>query len=99
MRLIFSPEARLEFNDAENYYNQQVDGLGAQFRNEVRAGLRRIRTWPLAFPVERGDIRRAVLGKFPYKLLYAIEADHLVVIAIAHQHRKPDYWVDREGNQ
>jgi hypothetical protein len=49
----------------------------------------------LAFPVERGDIRRITLTRFPYKLLYSIEPDCLYVIAIAHQHRKPDYWVGR----
>jgi len=31
--------------------------------------------------------------KFPYKLLYSVEKDHVLVIAIAHQHRKPDYWI------
>ncbi len=35
-----------------------------------------------------------LLHKFPYKLLYALEHDHIVVIAVAHQHRKPDYWAD-----
>lgn len=99
MRLILSPEAKLEFEDAERYYNLQLAGLGAEFRDEIRAGLKRIRTWPLACPVERGPIRRALLSRFPYKLMYAVETDHIYVIAIAHQHRKPDYWVERSNNE
>jgi hypothetical protein len=95
MRLIFSPEARLEFEEAERFYNQQFAGLGTGLREEVRTALRRIRTWPLAFPVEGGEIRRALLGRFPYKLLYVIEPDHIYILAMAHQHRKPDYWTSR----
>lgn len=41
------------------------------------------------------DVRRVVLKRFPYKLLYSVETDHLYVIAVAHQHRKPGYWHDR----
>ena len=91
MRLVFAAEARLEFYAAELYYNQQLPGLGSAWREEVLTALRRIRHWPLACPVEHADIRRLTLSRFPYKLLYAVEADHLYVIAIAHQHRQPDY--------
>lgn len=95
MRLIFSPEARQEFDEAERYYNRQVPGLGEQMRAEVRAALLRLRRWPLSCPTERGDIRRLTLGRFPYKLLYSVESDHIYIIAVAHQHREPSYWIDR----
>lgn len=95
MRPLFSPDARLEFEAAERYCDVQVAGLGKAFRDGVRAGLRRIRTWPLACPVERGTIRRAVLGRFPYKLMYSVEAEAIYVIPVAHQHRKSDHWTDR----
>lgn len=95
MRLLFSPEAKHEFEDARQYYEAQLPGLGNEFRDEIRAALLRIRRWPLAFPVERDTIRRAVLGRFPYKLMYSVEPDTIYVIAVAHQHRKPDYWTDR----
>ncbi len=95
MRLLVSPEARLEFEAAERYYNRQMPGLGASFRVEIRDALRRLRQWPLAFPVERGDIRRLTVSRFPYKLLYSIEAHGIYLIAVAHQHRMPDYWAGR----
>ncbi|MGH8279711.1 MAG: type II toxin-antitoxin system RelE/ParE family toxin [Gammaproteobacteria bacterium] len=85
----------MEFQTARRYYDQQVPGWGETFAEEVRAALQRLRQWPLAFPVERGDIRRMLLGRFPYKILYSVESDHLYIIALAHQHRKPDYWVGR----
>ncbi|MHB8423814.1 MAG: type II toxin-antitoxin system RelE/ParE family toxin [Gammaproteobacteria bacterium] len=95
MRVLFSLEARMEFEEAERYYNRQLAALGAGLREEVRGALRRLRAWPLAFPVESGEIRRALLGRFPYKLLYTIESDHIYILAMAHQHRKPNYWVGR----
>jgi len=56
----------------------------------------RLRNWPLAAPVERGDIRRIILSRFPYKLLYSVEADHIYIVAVAHLHRAPDYWIERD---
>lgn len=95
MRILLSPEARQEFEEAEQYYNRQVPKLGDQFRKEVRAALPRLQAWPLSCPVERGDIRRLTLSRFPYKLLYSVEADHIYIIAVAHQHREPAYWIER----
>jgi toxin ParE1/3/4 len=95
MSIIFSPEARAEFEDGERYYEHQVAGLGARFRQDVKQALLRLRTWPLACPIERGDIRRLILSRFPYKLLYTIESDHVYILAVANTHRAPDYWVQR----
>lgn len=97
MRLEFSIEAKAEFDDGQRFYERQVPGLGARFRADVRAALARLRRWPLAAPVERGEIRRILLSRFPYKLLYSIEAEIIYIIAVAHLHRAPDYWVDRNA--
>jgi len=96
MQFEFSPEARAEFDDGEQYYEQQLTGLGLRFRHEVREALLRIRSWPLAAPIEQGDIRRLVLTRFPYKLLYSVEADRIYIIAVAHLHRLPSYWIERD---
>lgn len=99
MRVVFSPEARREFEAAERYYKRQSPRLGEEFRDEIKLALPRIQSWPLSCPVERGDIRRLTLSRFPYKLLYAVESDHIYVIAVAHQHRNPEYWIGREPDQ
>jgi plasmid stabilization system protein ParE len=95
MRIEFSPEATTEFSDGVNYYERQMPGLGARFRADVRAALSRLRQWPLATQVERGEIRRMLLSRFPYKLLYSVESDHIYILALAHLHRAPAYWVER----
>lgn len=95
MRVLFSSQARAEFEDAARYYDEQRQGLGDELRQEMRNFLSRLRQTPLRFPVERGDIRRLILAKFPYKLLYSVESDYIYVIAVAHRRRSPDYWIDR----
>jgi plasmid stabilization system protein ParE len=99
MRIIFSPEARLEFEEAERYYSRLSAYLGKEFRTEICSALPRLQRWPLAFAVESNEIRRLLCSRFPYKLLYSIEVDHIYVIAVAHQHREPNCWVDRISPQ
>jgi toxin ParE1/3/4 len=57
--------------------------------------VRCIQAWPLACKIEVADIRRVVLSRFPYELLYSVEADYIYVIAVAHQHRLLQYWLGR----
>ena len=93
MRVLFSQLAKRELDDASHYYEIEFQGLGKRFRAEVKMAASRISEYPEAWSVERGDIRKCLLHKFPYKLLYSIEKDHIFIIAIAHQHRKPEYWL------
>ena len=96
MKVVFSKYAKQELDDATHFYELEFKGLGLRFKEEVKKAATRISEYPKAWSVERGDVRRCLLHKFPYKLLYSIEKDHIFIIAVAHQHRKPDYWIDRE---
>jgi plasmid stabilization system protein ParE len=95
MRVIFTRVARQELEDAVRFYEFEYSGLGRRFKEEVRKAALRVAEYPNAWSIERGEIRKCLLHRFPYKLLYSVEEDHILVIAVAHQHRKPDYWVDR----
>ena len=95
-RIIFTRYAKQELEDAVRYYELEYSGLGKRFKEEVERAALRIAEYPQAWSVDRGDVRKCLLHKFPYKLLYSIEEDHILVIALAHQHRKPDYWVARD---
>ena len=98
MRVVFSPEARDDFEDAARYYDAQRPGLGDELRREIRNFLPKLRNAPLNFPAVRGDIRRLMLERFPYKLLYSVESDYVYAIAVAHRRRSPDYWINRVGS-
>lgn len=94
MKLKFSSLAHQELKDGISHYENQHQGLGKRFSQEVEKASRRIVKHPKAWSKENDEIRKYLLHHFPYKLLYSIESDHIIVIAIAHQHRKPNYWVD-----
>jgi plasmid stabilization system protein ParE len=96
MNVIFLKYAKQELDDATQFYEMEFSGLGPRFREEVKNTVSRIVEYPEAWPQERGDIRKCMLYKFSYVLLYSIEKMHVVIIAVAHQHRKPEYWIDRE---
>ncbi len=95
MKVIFTELAHAELLDACDFYELEFSGLGTRFKQEIRQAIKRIIQFPLAWPTENNDIRKYLLHKFPYKIIYSVEIDHLLIIAIAHQHRKPEYWVDR----
>ena len=96
MCVIFTRIATQELEDTVHFYNLESAGLGQLFKEEVRKAALRITEYPQAWSIERGEVRKCLLHKFPYKLLYSVEEDHVLVIAVAHQHRKPDYWVGRD---
>ena len=95
MQLIFLALARNELAEAKRYYNRQQQGLGESFQREAQSAAKLIQERPLAWQIEVELVRRFIFDRFPYKMLYIIRAEQIVVIAIAHQHRQPDYWVDR----
>jgi len=87
--------AKLEFDDSKYYYELQQKGLGKSFENEVRDSISRIKRFPNSYQKIFNEIRRCTLHKFPHNILYIQQKDYILIIAIAHQHRKPDYWVGR----
>ena len=95
MEVIFNELAVNEMNDAIAYYELQYSGLGAAFKEEVQKALKRIIAYPDAWPAAEDYIRKYILHKYPYYILYSLEKDHLYIIPIAHQHRKPNYWIER----
>ncbi|MEW6103019.1 MAG: type II toxin-antitoxin system RelE/ParE family toxin [bacterium] len=95
MKVIFNEFARYKFEDAIEFYELEYPKLGKRFKEEVKRSIQRIVKYPKAWSIERGEIRRYLIHKFPYKILYSIEKDHIYIIAIAHQHRKPNYWIGR----
>jgi hypothetical protein len=69
--------------------------LGRGFLDELDRGVRLIKSHPLASTEIDSGIRRCLLHRFPYALIYGIDGDTIVVIAVAHLHRTPRYWSDR----
>jgi len=81
--------------DAVAHYNGLLPGLGAEFALEVRNGLGRIEQYPKAWQRLGRRARRYRLSRFPYGLVYAPLRSEILVLAVMHLHRKPDYWKER----
>ena len=96
MNFSFHPEAEDEFNDAIEYYETVSTGLGYDFAMEVYATIQRITDFPRAWILMEGGIRRSLVNRFPYGVLYSIEHDQVFIIAVMHLHRNPGYWAKRE---
>jgi len=88
-------QAELELDDAFEYYENELSGLGIKFINSFRHAINRIISHPLAWTYIQDNVRKCRLDKFPYDIIYAIEEEFLIIIAISHHQRKPFYWIDR----
>jgi plasmid stabilization system protein ParE len=95
MKVLFLELAEQELYDSISYYEEQQINLGSRLKNEIYSALIRIQRFPSMFVETKKDIRKCVINKFPFNILYSIEENQIIVIAIAHHHRKPDYWVGR----
>jgi len=87
--------AQHELDEAVSYYNGQVAGLGNAFLLEAVAAIERIRQFPDAWHPLDQNVRRCRLRRFPYGLIYHADETGVLVVAVAHTHRRPDYWRDR----
>lgn len=95
MRIRFLDIARIELDDAIQYYNYEVPDLGNAFLTEVLNALDRIGRYPEAWHPLSERTRRCQVRRFPYAIIYQIRRDGILVVAIANLHRKPGYWKDR----
>jgi plasmid stabilization system protein ParE len=95
MQVRFAAVARDELVEERAWLNRQQPGLGARLNDEVCEATKRIARMPLMFPVDVADVRRCHLHRFPYTLRYALRNDTVLIVAVSHQHRQPDYWIDR----
>jgi plasmid stabilization system protein ParE len=95
MNIRISKPAQQEIDDAFVWYESQSLGLGVRFLDDFDRSIRRISAFPLSCEEIESALRRCLLSRFPYGIIYGIDGDTIVVVAIAHLHREPRYWIDR----
>ena len=62
----------------------------------VQDAIDQIVEFPESAPVIRGEVRGKIISRFPYTLMYRAEDDIILVLAVAHQKQRPEYWIDRD---
>lgn len=78
-------------------YEQRQQGLGRRFFDAIETAIDDAAEHPLRHPILEQDVRRRLLRVFPYSVLYVAERDHVLVLALMHNHREPGYWRSRIG--
>jgi toxin ParE1/3/4 len=91
----FHPEARLEYREAAAFYESCRRGLGAAFSIEVEATIQRILETPERWRHIEQDVRTCRTHTFPYAVLYTVEANSILIVALMHLRREPGYWRSR----
>jgi toxin ParE1/3/4 len=94
--LLFAPAAAAEHLAQVEYYESKQPGLGARYLAEVVAALDYIIASPRSFPIVRPpSLRRLVMRRFPFSVIFAESAESIRVLAIAPHRRAPGYWSSR----
>ena len=100
MTLRLLDDAREEMRQSARWYEEKRSGLGDEFLDEVHAAFEEIEVHPKRFKkVEMEDsdreIRRFIVKRFPFLVVYEVRAEEVLIVAVAHGKRKPHYWRDR----
>ncbi|HAT50241.1 MAG: type II toxin-antitoxin system RelE/ParE family toxin [Nitrospirae bacterium] len=91
----FLEAAQQELDEAVAFHEGQVIGLGRAFLDEVLAALELVRRYPAAWHLLNANARCCRLRRFPYRLIYHEDGSEILIVAVAHLHRRPGYWRDR----
>jgi hypothetical protein len=96
MNIVFVRQARSEFVEALQHYSERQPGLEGRLNTEIKKHLDWIAQNHEAPRIRDGGYRRVNLKIFPYYIAYIVRESTIWVLAIAHQHRQPEYWIQRK---
>ncbi len=82
--------------EAIEFYNSKVHNLGNDFLLELEKKVKIIQDNPFIWPVIEEDVRRCLLQRFPFGIMYTNDSDQISIIAIANLKRKAGYWRERK---
>jgi hypothetical protein len=95
MKVRYLSVAQLELEDAIEFYESVDSGLGIRFYSEIRNSIDRIRQFPDAWSPLTPNTRRCRTKVFPYGVIYQVRGDEILILAVAHLNRRPNYWKGR----
>jgi plasmid stabilization system protein ParE len=88
-------EAEAKLNEAAQFYENRQPGLGADFLQTIGKALDSIEQHPRRWPLFSGPVRRCLVSRFPYGIVYVDYHGEIIVVAIAHLSRHPTYRLSR----
>jgi len=97
MKLEILEEAGEELQEAIAYYENLEPGLGLRLKDAARRAIQWIQNNAFLPRLRPKGYRRVNLKVFPYYIPYFIWADTIWILAVAHGHRRPEYWLERKN--
>jgi len=88
--VIVRPEAEDDLKEAFSWYEDKRTGLGYDFLLQVDAGINFINRNPALHPIEYKGTRKHLIKRFPYKIIYLIDEEKIIILAVIHGKRNPD---------
>ena len=93
--IIIRPEAEQDIREAYSWYETQMSGLGANFLLRIDAALSSVQRNPRQYPLIHQGVRRCLVRRFPYGILFLVEEKQIIVLAVFHAKRDPRSWQER----
>jgi plasmid stabilization system protein ParE len=94
-KVTFHPGASEDYAAGYSWYHDRGTTLAANFETEIERAVRLISQNPLRWPKFDNERRRFIVRKFPYSIIYELYGEEVVVLAVAHGKRRPNYWQER----
>jgi plasmid stabilization system protein ParE len=91
----FHPEAEQEYLSSLSWYYERSPSAALDFESEFQRGVSVVTESPERWPTYFLCFRRYILHQFPFSIVYQVLEEEILVLAIAHAHRKPGYWINR----
>ncbi len=88
-QIIIRPETENDLKEIFIWYEDKRVGLGHDFLLQVDAGLRFIERNPVLRPIEYKDTRKHLIKRFPYKIIYLLEKEKVIILGVIHGKRSP----------
>lgn len=95
MNYKFHPDALAEYREAALWYANREGSVAEKFVIAIEDAIQRIVEAPVRWRILEEDIRRCLAHVFPYAILYTIETDFILIVAVMHCSREPGYWRNR----
>ena len=95
MRIKLHPHARAELRAARKWYYERSPLSAFAFAQIIQNAISRIKDAPNTFPVSDHGTRKFTLQRFPFNIFYLTRETEIVIVALAHQKRRPGYWSSR----
>ncbi len=94
-RLVWRPQALEEVGEAARWYEERRTGLSAEFLRMLDATVAAVERVPFHYPAIHGEMRRALLRRFPYSLIFSVLGEEIVVLGCVHWRQSPRRWRNR----